>query len=56
MEIYHFIILHQHHVVCAQRGDEDDTGHTFKAMDPLLPLRALTAHIKHPADQEHHLI
>lgn len=34
----HFIVLHQHHVVGAQSSDEDDTGHTFETMDPLLPL------------------
>lgn len=35
---YHFIVFHQHHVVSAQSSDEDNTGDTFEAMDPLLPL------------------
>lgn len=52
MATYYFVVLHQHHVVCAQSSDEDDTGHAFKAVDPLLPLWTLTTHIKHPADQE----
>ncbi len=49
---YHFIILHQHHVVGAQSSNEDDTGHTFETMDPLLPLRPLAAHIKHSAREQ----
>lgn len=46
---HHFVVLHQHHVVGAQRRDEDDAGHALEAVDPLLALRALPAHIEHPA-------
>jgi hypothetical protein len=48
---YHFIVLHEHHVISTQSSDEDDTGHTFEAMDPLLPLRPLTTHIEHSAER-----
>lgn len=46
---YHFVVFHQHHVVGAQSSDEDDAGHAFETVDPLLPLRPLAAHVKHPA-------
>lgn len=46
---HHFVVLHQHHVIGAQRRDEDDAGHTLEAVDPLLALRALPTHIEHPA-------
>lgn len=49
---HHFIVLHQHHVVSAEGGDEDDTGDTFKAVDPLLPLGALATHVKHPTGEQ----
>lgn len=35
---HHFVILHQDHVVGTESCDEDDAGHTLKAVDPLLPL------------------
>lgn len=44
---HHFVVLHQHHVVSAQSRDENDAGHTLKAVDPLFALGPLPAHIKH---------
>lgn len=49
---YHFVILHQHHVVGAQSSDEDDTGHTFETVDPLLPLGPLSTHVKHSEERD----
>lgn len=49
LSTYHFIVLHEHHVVGTQSSNEDDTGHAFETVDPLLPLRPLAAHVKHPA-------
>lgn len=47
---HHFVVFHQHHIVGTKGCTEDDAGDALKAVDPLLPLRPLTAHIKHPAD------
>lgn len=35
---HHFVVLNEHHIVCAEGSAEDDAGHTLEAMDPLLPL------------------
>lgn len=56
LSTYHFIVLHEHHVVGAQSSNEDDTGHAFETVDPLLPLRPLAAHVKHPAWKQKLLI
>lgn len=45
---HHFIVLYEHHVVCAESSAEDDAGHTLETMDPLLSLWPLAAHIEHP--------
>lgn len=49
---YHFIILHQHHVIGAQSSNEDDTGDTFETMNPLLSLWPLATHIKHSGSKK----
>lgn len=48
---YHFVVLHQHHVVSAQCRDENDAGHTLKAVDPLFALGSLPAYIEHSVGQ-----
>lgn len=45
---HHLLVLSQHQVIIAESHAEDDGRHTLKAMDPLFPLRPLTAYIKHP--------
>lgn len=35
---HHFVVLYQHHVVCAESSAKDDAGHTLETMDPLLSL------------------
>jgi hypothetical protein len=47
---YHLLILGQDQVIGAQGYTEDDGCDTLEAVDPFLPLRPLTTHIKHPAD------
>lgn len=47
-ETYHFIVLYQHHVICAESSTEDNASDTLKTMDPLLSLRSLATHIEHP--------
>jgi len=49
---HHFIVLHQDHVIGAEGCDEDDAGHPLEAVDPLLPLRALAAHVEHPGQDK----
>lgn len=43
----HLLVLCQDQVVAGQRDAEDDGRDSFEAMDPLLALRPLAAHIKH---------
>lgn len=43
----HFFIFGQNQVIVTQRHTEDDGRHSFKAVNPFLPLRSLSSHIKH---------
>lgn len=45
---HHFVVLYQHHVVCAESSAKDDAGHALETMDPLLSLWPLATHIEHP--------
>ena len=43
----HFLVFCQHKVVAGQGDTEDDGGDALEAVYPLLPLRPLSAHVKH---------
>ena len=43
----HLLVLGEHEVVAAERHAEDDGRHALEAVDPLLPLRPLTADVEH---------
>ena len=45
---YHLFILGQHEVVCRERDTEDNGRDSLEAVDPFLPLRPLSTHVKHP--------
>ena len=47
--VYRGLVLVQHLVVLGHGDAEDDRGHILEAVDPLLPLGSLTAHVKQPA-------
>lgn len=42
------LVFMEHLVVSTQSHTEDNGGHVLKAVDPFLPLRPLTSHIKQP--------
>lgn len=42
------LVFMEHLVVSTQSHTEDNSGHVLKAVDPFLPLRPLTSHIKQP--------
>lgn len=46
---HHFLVLGQKQVVGAQCNTKNDGRDAFKTVDPLLSLRALASHVKHPA-------
>ncbi len=48
---YRGLVLMQHLVVSAERNTENDGRDILKTVDPLLPLRPLTSHIKEPDGQ-----
>jgi len=43
----HLLVLGEHEVEPAERHAEDDGRHALEAVDPLLPLRPLTADVEH---------
>ena len=43
----HGAVLEQNLVVLGQGDDEQDGGDVVEAVDPLLPLRSLPAHVEH---------
>ena len=45
---HHGRVLHQCHVVAAERHDEQDRPYILETANPLPPLRPLPAHIIHP--------
>lgn len=45
---YRGLVLVQHLVVSAERHAENNSSDVLKTVDPLLPLRPLTSHIKQP--------
>jgi hypothetical protein len=44
---HHLLVLRQHQVIRAHGHAEDDGGHALEAVDPLLALGALAAHVHH---------
>jgi hypothetical protein len=48
----HLLVLCQDQVIAGESHAEDDGGDALEAVDPLLPLRPLAAHVKHPAQQK----
>ena len=49
----HLLVLGQDEVVAGEGHAEDDGRHALEAVDPLLPLGPLAAHVKHPSQQKH---
>ncbi len=47
MNPVHLVVLVQHLVVLGNGRDEDHRGHLVEAVDPLLALVALAAHVEH---------
>lgn len=47
---YRGLIFMQHLVIPTQCHTEDNGRHVLKAVDPFLPLRPLTSHIKQPME------
>lgn len=48
---YRGLVLMQHLVVSAERHTENDGCDVLETVDPFLPLRPLTSHIKQPDGQ-----
>ena len=48
----HFFVFSENKVVAGEGDAEDDGGDPFEAVDPLLPLRPLAPHVKHPGKKQ----
>ena len=47
----HLLVLRQDEIVAGEGHAEDDGRHALEAVDPLLALRSLPTHVKHPKRQ-----
>jgi len=47
LSLYRVLIFSQHEVVFTHCDNEYDRSDAFKAMNPLLAFRSLTAHVEH---------
>ena len=48
----HLLILGKDEIIAGKSDAENDGGDSLKTVNPLLSLRALTSHIKHPVSME----